>query len=885
MEHLNTTLKMPLRAAEFQLSRRLAKALLLVLVIATPCATSAAAQDTVTHKQVFILFSSDSSSASQIIVERAMRSTLKDGSPVPVEIYAEYLDAQRTGVGVYEEELVSLLRRKYADKEFDLIFTITEPGLQIMLRNGPDLFPNTPVVFLAIDQSMIAGLNLGPNVTGVWGEINFKPNLELALALHPGTERVVVIGGLTAWDRYWTARLQETCRAYESSLEFTYLIGLTSAELRDALAGLPPHTVVIFVTNVMDKAGNTYENKELLSEICPGSSAPIFGSTDTQLGHGIVGGRLLGFEALGVGGAQVGLRILAGEKPEAIPPHGIPSVAMFDWRQLKRWGISEESLPPESLVRFRVPSFWDQYKWYVIAVFSVLMIQSGLITGLVIHRARRKRAEQALSQSEQRNRDIVRAQPDLLFVNAPDGVFIDYHAHDKSDLLVPPEEFLGRNLPDVLPSDLAEAYLDCFRRAKRSGELQVLEYEVPKFGEMRWYEARVIYTDADQFITIVRDVTKRRQALEALRESEARFRNMADSAPVMIWVSDTHNLCTYVNKQWLDFTGRSLEEELGDTWTAGIHPEDLDRSLQTYKSASESREPFTMEYRLRRKDGQFRWLLDSGAPRLSPNGRFLGYIGCCVDITERKVAEETLEDLSGQLIQAREDERARIARDLHDDLNQRVAMISIKLDRLLQSPRESQAKLCEVVNEVLTHTAGLSEEIHRMSHDLHPSKLEHLGLVAALKSLCVELSQNYGLRIEFRHSGGSSLSKDVSICLYRIAQESLNNVIKHSGAKEAVVELRASDQEIQLRVWDLGRGFDTESPRIKKGLGLVSMRERLRVVGGQITINSRPSHGTQVEARIPIESKPALLRYVQQEAAPDVSNHREMQRRKEASQR
>src|SRR5262249_39688114 len=161
--------------------------------------------------------------------------------------------------------------------------------------------------------------------------------------------------------------------------------------------------------------------------------------------------------------------------------------------------------------------------------------------------------------------------------------------------------------------------------------------------------------------------------------------------PVAIWVSDRDKLCTYLNKQWLDYTGRTLEEQLGNGWAEGLHTDDYQRCIQTWHSAFERREPFTMEYRLRRADGQYGWIYCSGPPRLSSTGKFLGYIGSCIDITERKAAEQALMDLSGQLIHAREDERARIARELHDNLNQRVALVALELDQLIHDPPESKA--------------------------------------------------------------------------------------------------------------------------------------------------------------------------------------------------
>jgi signal transduction histidine kinase len=188
-----------------------------------------------------------------------------------------------------------------------------------------------------------------------------------------------------------------------------------------------------------------------------------------------------------------------------------------------------------------------------------------------------------------------------------------------------------------------------------------------------------------------------------------------------------------------------------------------------------------------------------------------------------------------------------------------MALISIGLERLRQKPPETSAKMRQQLQALMDQSLEISKEIHRMSYDLHPSWLFHVGLVSAVRGLCDELRPRHGLIVEFIHEDvPSNLPQDVSLCLYRIVQECLSNVIKHSGAQQARVTLQGSDHEIRLRVSDSGRGFDIASANAHKGLGLISMQERLRLVGGRVSINSNPSHGTQIDARVPLRESGSM---------------------------
>jgi PAS domain S-box-containing protein len=357
------------------------------------------------------------------------------------------------------------------------------------------------------------------------------------------------------------------------------------------------------------------------------------------------------------------------------------------------------------------------------------------------------------------------------------------------------------------------------------------------------------------FMALAVLVEERKQQQAALRESEERFRLMADTAPTLVWMSGIDKLCTFFNRGWLEFTGRTMEQELGNGWAAGVHPDDLERCLHIYTTTFDARAKFEMEYRLRRNDGEYRWIVDYGVPRFGSNGVFCGYIGSCIDITERKRSEMSLHELTGRLIHAQEEERARIARELHDDISQRMAFLQIGLDQFEQSvpglaasQRKELRNLTEIASEV-------SSDLHGISHQLHPARLDLQGLVAAMGSFCRELNGQYGLQIKFEHHDvPNQIPTDVALCVFRIVQEGLRNIVKHSKTSEAEVELSGHSQGIDLCISDSGIGFDLDSAEEKGGLGLISMRERLRLVGGNLLVQSEPLHGTRIRVRVPLST-------------------------------
>jgi len=349
------------------------------------------------------------------------------------------------------------------------------------------------------------------------------------------------------------------------------------------------------------------------------------------------------------------------------------------------------------------------------------------------------------------------------------------------------------------------------------------------------------------------DLIERTLAEDALRESEERFRLIANTAPVMIWMTDVKGHVTYLNETYLDFTGLPLAAALGDGWMKVPHPAEVERCRDVYVKVSEQRQPFQLEQRLRRHDGEYRWVVSTGLPRYDVDHSFAGYIGTAFDITEHKLAEETLSTINRKLIEAHEEESTRIARELHDDINQRLALLSVHLGYLKQSPPASAAEFIQTIGAASHQVADLVADIQALSHRLHSSRLELLGLEAAVRGSCEELYERHGVTIELHIENiPTALPSEIALCLYRVVQEALQNVLKHSASRHAQVSISGEFDNINLTVKDSGAGFDPDEVMTRRGLGLTSMNERLKLVGGRLSIASQPARGTTIHAVVPL---------------------------------
>ncbi len=484
-----------------------------------------------------------------------------------------------------------------------------------------------------------------------------------------------------------------------------------------------------------------------------------------------------------------------------------------------------------------------------------LVEQLKLLAEIFSNALMRKRAQEA----RLRHAAIVESSDDAIISVNLDGIILSWNVGAERLFAFSETEAVGQPIAILIPEELRDEETKILQHLRAGGTFKHYEtVRLTKDGQKLDVSLTLspVRDSAGMVVgvsKIARDITARKRADRVLRESEERFRLVANTAPVLIWMAATDKLCTFFNQGWLSFTGRSMEQELGEGWLSSVHPEDVQRCLGIYSASFDARAEFEMEYRLRRFDGEYRWVVDYGAPRFESDGTFCGYIGSCVDISERKSSEESLHALGGRLIRAQEEERARIARELHDDFSQRLALVGIALGQLWKKLPESEMEERASVLEILRQTKEMSSDMHSLSHRLHSSKLELVGLVPALIGLCREIGEKYKIGVHFTELGSlPNITKDVALCLFRVTQEALTNIVKHSQAKSADVKLGANAKGVSLRITDTGRGFDPDLKNPAAGIGLVGMRERLRLVGGSLSLKSELMQGTEIFAEVPL---------------------------------
>lgn len=733
---------------------RLRRSIILLLGLLVP---EMAPADPSHPLRVLVMHWYDRTYFSNDLFDQTLKSSLERSAPQGVEYYSEYLETNRFPGNDQARLLCDYLRRKYVDTRLDAVIAGADATLEFLLTYRHELFPNVPIVF-ATDRPVSRDIQLEAGAAGFIIGKTFAKTVKLALRLHPGTNRVFVVSGTLNHDKAIETMVRDDL-GDERAVSIEYLTDLGLDELTARIKSIPRHSVILYVwQQVLDAQGRLYETPDVLARVAAQARVPIYGKSSAMIGRGLIGGYVWTHEGAANRLAEITMKVVNGTSPKDIPIEKGPDVPMFDFRQLQRWGIDDNQLPPNSVIRFRELTIWQEYRWRIIATGIVLMLQSILIGGLLLQRKRARRAQLVL------------------------------------------------------------------------------------------------------------------------QESEERFRNLADTAPTMIWVLGADRSCTFLSRAWLTFTGQTGEQG----WDEGVHPDDRDRCSRIWSAALDARTSFEMEYRRRRADGQYRFLRCTGLPRFHKGGAFAGFVGSCVDITDLILAQERA--LAGQKLELMGTLANGVAHDFNNLLggigaSAELALFEIaehsdctdELTRILRAVDVG----AQIVREIMTFGGRTVSAFGSVDCSLLIREMSQVMKVSISKA--IKLSTNLPPGLGLVHGNSA-----------QIQQLILNLVVNASqaiGDRKGEIRIRATmltpEQRISpvldvpmaeggymlIEVIDNGPGI-TDEVKAKifdpffttkpggRGLGLAVAQAVVRAHGGIIDVLSAPGEGTTFRVFLPCLPQP-----------------------------
>jgi PAS domain S-box-containing protein len=518
-------------------------------------------------ENILILHSHEASAPVFITTDKGLLTTLESGGIPRLNQSFKSLDLRQNPGPEYRRLLVEEMRVRYSQRKPDMIITMFPEALEFVLKDCRDIFPDIPILALYLPQGF-ALPKADRRIIGHSASIDIIGTFEIALRVVSGAKRVYVVSGTHEVDRKYEDQARRDFKKWESRLEFRYLSGMPFEDMLTALSSAPRDTIILLLTHSKDTAGRSYTSPNLSQQLNQVSTAPIFGLLDAALGYGIVGGSLINFERIGEKAGELTLNILKGARTAENTPEflDVPPVPMFDWRQLKRWNLSEDDLPTGSIVINREFSLWN-LKYYIIAAVTFILAQSFLILGLLVQKRRRRSAEESLLQKTEELDQFFSVTLDLLCIANANGYFLRLNPAWERVLGYSRQELTVRRFFDfVHPDDLAGTEEAVSRLAAQQEVIHFENRYRCKDGTYRWMEwtaapaGELIYAAA-------RDITER---LKAEAEARQRREELAHVARIATMGELTASLAHEINQPLAAIRSNA---EAGQRFLSGAAPD------------------------------------------------------------------------------------------------------------------------------------------------------------------------------------------------------------------------------------------------------------------------------------------------------------------------
>jgi two-component system cell cycle sensor histidine kinase/response regulator CckA len=861
---------------------------------------SVLAQDTGNPpKRVLLLYSFDNEEGIYTGFDHVLRSQLRAGVRDRVEFYTEYLDLVRFPAPAHAANVLKLLKLEFSEQKPDLIVPVSYSALQFMLGEGKELFPGTPMVALfnvrRLDELRlrIATGTAGRGITGVASTDEPARTLDLALRLQPDTQRVVIVVGSSPLEKYWLDQLKHDFSAYRQAVEVTYLTGLTMNEFLKRVAELPPHTVILSTFFFEDAQGQFFLQEEALDLITGAADVPVYGIYSSHIGHGVVGGRMTDPENLGRQVAGLAERVLNGENAASIPIVGDNSSQdTVDLRQLQRWNISEKRLPPATVELFRAPSVWERYRFAIVAVISLCILETVLTLALLFNVARRRRAEKALLREKTLADAVIESLPGVFLLQDKAGKNLRWNRNAEAFARYAPAE--------VSPlGNVADKHKEAVQRAKQEafdlGSTHVEADMLTQDGSTAPYYftgVRVELEGKPYLAAIGIDLTESKRAEEAVRRSEAELRSFVENAPYGIGaISVQRDKFLHANPALVRLLGYQSEAEiLALTVSRDLYSDGDARGFH----AQPTRADFfsAVEFTWKRKDGKPVMVRASGRRMSGPasGGDRIEIIA--EDVTARRSLEEQLRH--AQKMEA----LGQLAGSVAHDFNNLLGVI-IGYSELLSADLGSEGPMSarlETIKKAGVNAASLTSQLLAFSRRqvLQPRVLNLNSLVTETQKMLQRLmgediEQSLVLDPTLRKTKadpGQMVQVIMNLAVNARDAMPIGGKLTIETANvnfEDVTSFNGVDvplgEYVMLSVSDTGTGMDagtrerlfepffTTKPAGKgTGLGLATVYGIVKQSGGYVFADSELGKGTTFKVYLPQVDHP--MEAVSSQAAP-----------------